>query len=215
MSIKLKFATKGALLNTDVHEKFDVANLPYQNLPLAHPVREAWQNANPDKKWNDVSKTEVPMRPPVKTLGSGDRSDSLSYDKLVRSTAVRYHRSVYKSLETDKLETALKACNMEFDEITESHRVSLFIMTDKTRLFQNLIFCLGMDDLVFRSAVSSIDEAVIMFMADVVEEVPHAIPTAGGGKSKGGNRGRDKSKDRRGIRGNIRRGKSLCKPCSY
>ena len=159
---------------------------------MAHQLREDWakqtgksKESAPDGDWNDVAKGEVAMRPSVKYLGSGDRSDSLSYDKLVRSTAVRYHKSTFKSLEADKLETALKACSIEFDgEVTETHRVSLFIMTDKTRLFQNLVFCLGMDDLVFRSAVSAIDEAVVMFMADVVEEVPHALPSAGGGKSK-------------------------------
>ena len=184
MSIKLKIATKGATLDSDVHEKFDVCRIPYQNLPMAHSLREAWQAKNKDKDWDDKAKGEVAMRPATKSLGSGDRSDSLSYDKLVRSTAVRYNKSTYKSLETDKLEMALKACDVEFDEVTETHRVSLFILTDKTRLFQNLVFCLGMDDLVFRSAVSAIDEAVVMFMADVVEEVPHALPSAGGGKSK-------------------------------
>ena len=161
MSIKLKFATKGALLNTDVHEKFDVANLPYQNLPKAHPVRESWQQANKDKKWNDVSKTEVPMRPPVKTLGSGDRSDSLSYDKLVRSTAVRMHKA------------GLSEDDAEF-----------FIGEDKTRLFQNLVACIGMDDISFQKSIEALDEAIEMFIDDVTAEYPHAKPTAGGGKSK-------------------------------
>ena len=165
MSIKLKIATKGATLNSDVHEKFDVCRIPYQNLPIAHSLREAWQKENEDKDWDDKAKGEVAMRPATKSLGSGDRSDSLSYDKLVRSTAVRMHK-------------AGDVSNISREDLKS------VIDVDNTRLFQNLVWCLGMDDIFFGKSLEVLGEAIEMFIDDVLLEIPHAKPSAGGGKSK-------------------------------
>ena len=52
------------------------------------------------------------------------------------------------------------------------------------RVFQNLMHVIGLDDFNFAGAVQSVSKAVSMFIADVKAEVPHAKPSAGGGKSR-------------------------------
>ena len=122
-----KLATKVAKLDSKVHAKFNVLQIPHQNLSIAHPLRSEWQEANPKAKWTEKSKSEVAMRPSIKTLG---RTEALSYDKLVRQTATRIEN--------------------KDSTLTE---VAKFVETDKSRLFQNLVWTLDFDNLTFEQTV--------------------------------------------------------------
>ena len=81
-------------LTSEMHAKYDVHNLPYQNLNPTHPMRLEWESKEVEdaefekrdiRKFGDC-KSEVAMRPSDKVNG---REFSLSYGKLVRSTAIQ------------------------------------------------------------------------------------------------------------------------------
>ena len=64
-------------LSSEMHEKYDVTNLPYQNLNPTHPVRMAWESKEVEdakleereiRKFGDC-KGEVNMRPSDKVNG--------------------------------------------------------------------------------------------------------------------------------------------------
>lgn len=186
-------------LKSDMHEKYDVKRVPYQNLPHTHPIRIAWykysENTNKTRDeqnvlWSKQGKNEVASDDFLSKLGTGMRlSDkelgrefALSYGKLVRKTALHYNESSF-SKGGDELNDAIrKACGLSDDvEITDTHRVTAFVMVSKKRLFQNLIWVVGMDNMTLVESMNSVLEIVDMFVKDVISEVPHA--KSGGGKS--------------------------------
>ena len=159
--IREKSACKGVKFETDVHEEFDVQSLPFQNLHKAHPMRVEWEKANPNKDWSDdEGRNDLAMRPASKDLSGHGRADSLSYSKLVRATAVAVHKG---------------------DAVDD---VRGFIEGESGRLFQNLVFVIGLDTKTFAESVESVSKAVDMFVDDVTAEVPEAKPSGGGGKTQ-------------------------------
>ena len=180
MSDKKIFAKnpcEGVTFDTDVHKKFDVAVIPHCDLHKKHPLRVAWQKREDEKPedqrrdFNDC-KAEVATRCAQADLG---RQTSLSYAKLVRNTASRYHKTELANLNDAGLKELLEKAGLEL-EVDDTARATLFILGDKTRLFQNLIAVVGLDTLNFAEATKSVDEIVAMFVSDVAAEIPHAKP---------------------------------------
>ena len=67
--IREKNACKGVEFTKDVHEEFDVLNIPFKNLELKNPLRVEWQKANPNKDWSeDKGREGVAMRPTSKDV---------------------------------------------------------------------------------------------------------------------------------------------------
>ena len=160
-------------LNSELHTKYDVQNIPYQNLSKSHPLRMAWTKDNPDGDWNNVGKNEVAMRQSDKLNG---REYALSYGKLVRQTAIRCH-----GMDLDKL---INDESNATKDITDTNgAIAAVIITDKKRLFQNLIWTVGLDNITFGDAMTQVSEIVNMFINDVCSEYPHA-KAAGKSKSK-------------------------------
>lgn len=178
--IREKNACKGVTFDKDVHAEFDVETIPFRNLELANPMRKAWIEKNPDKDWaEDKGRNDMQMRPVSKELAGHERADALSYSKLVRATAQAYYKV---QVDDEKLHELMELDASE--AVTDTHRVGAFILTQNGRLFQNLMAVVGVDDKNFREVMSSIERIATMFMADVVDEMPHAKPSAGGGKTK-------------------------------
>ena len=99
------------------------------------------------------------MRPSDKVNG---REFSLSYGKLVRSTAIAANQA--------KVDNTLEA-------VTE------YVTSLKSRVFQNLLWVVGMDDMTLSEGIDATKEIVAMFITDVHSELPSAKVNAGA-KSK-------------------------------
>lgn len=177
-----RFGLVGSQLDKEIHVKYDVRNLPYQNLNPTHPMRVAWESkeketaAKENRELRKFSnhKDEVAMRPSDKAVG---REYALSYGKLVRQTAIRLVKDGIK------LPHAVND-TLQGDALKENLTLVKDAIYDrKERVFQNLIWTVGLDALNFGESLASLNEVVGMFLHDVMLEIPHG-KTAAGGKSK-------------------------------